>query len=298
MAKLCALCGRQEELYRGHIIPSYAFSWLKETSGTGYLRTGDKPNLRVQDGMVRELLCEDCEQRFSLAEKAFAETIFIPLNSGAKTPIEYESWMMTFVVSVCWRALHVLLAEGRLAEFPTNRVDEFGEALTVWAEFLRGERHDLATSEMHLLPIGLIKASSDGGLAPNLNRYLTRSVDLTVYADERTAFIYVKLPSVMFFGFTETLHSKHCRGSKLRVRRGSVGGSYVVPSTISDYLNKRARDMWATLESVSPRQRERMTSMVMKDRDRFASSGTFEAMIRDVEMFGDDAFAPKRPSDE
>ena len=39
------------------------------------------PNLRIQDGVKKKLLCGDCELLFSIYEKQFAENIFIPYHN-------------------------------------------------------------------------------------------------------------------------------------------------------------------------------------------------------------------------
>ena len=74
----CRLCGATKELQESHILPGFVFRWKKETSATGYLRFGQQPNLRVQDGVKLHLLCRDCEQRFNNWETEFANRIFHP----------------------------------------------------------------------------------------------------------------------------------------------------------------------------------------------------------------------------
>lgn len=46
----CRLCGQSKPLQVSHIIPRFIVEWFKETSATPYIRTGDEPNRRVQDG--------------------------------------------------------------------------------------------------------------------------------------------------------------------------------------------------------------------------------------------------------
>ena len=72
----CRLCGATKELQESHILPGFVFRWKKETSATGYLRFGQQPNLRVQDGVKLHLLCRDCERRFNkdLGRKALDGT--------------------------------------------------------------------------------------------------------------------------------------------------------------------------------------------------------------------------------
>jgi hypothetical protein len=86
---LCRLCGATKALQESHILPGFVYRWMKETSATGYLRFGQQPNLRVQDGLKRHLLCRDCEQRFNRWETQFANQIFHPMTQGDTARVSY-----------------------------------------------------------------------------------------------------------------------------------------------------------------------------------------------------------------
>ena len=62
----CGLCGNLAELRDSHIVPAFVARWIKDTSATGFLRGFHQPNRRVQDFPTKRLLCEGCEQRFSV----------------------------------------------------------------------------------------------------------------------------------------------------------------------------------------------------------------------------------------
>jgi hypothetical protein len=107
----CALCREKAELRQSHIVPAFVYRWLKETSVTGYLRAGQNPRRRVQDGLKRHLLCARCEARFSAWETAFATKIFHPYIADHKLTARYGDWMLKFCVSLSWRALKFFLLE-------------------------------------------------------------------------------------------------------------------------------------------------------------------------------------------
>jgi hypothetical protein len=48
------------------------------------MRVGEEPNLRAQDGWKPRMLCGDCEQKFGLLEKRFADNCFYPIINGEK----------------------------------------------------------------------------------------------------------------------------------------------------------------------------------------------------------------------
>ena len=54
----CALCLKEKTLCDSHIIPSFVYKWLKDTSATGYLRNGNSPNLRQQDGLKIKIIMQ------------------------------------------------------------------------------------------------------------------------------------------------------------------------------------------------------------------------------------------------
>jgi hypothetical protein len=113
----CRLCGNQADLRQSHIIPAFVFRWLRDTSGTGHIRTSDEPNLRVQDGLKRPWLCGLCEERLNRSETEFATNIFHPYltNSGAR--LRYAAWLMHFCTSLSWRVLRHYLEDNHLKEW-------------------------------------------------------------------------------------------------------------------------------------------------------------------------------------
>jgi len=91
---ICALCKSDTSRQESHIIPHFVFERIKNNSPTGYLRGGlVDVDLRRQDGDKAKLLCGDCEQRFSPAEREFAERIFTPYHESGMTSFEYGPWL-------------------------------------------------------------------------------------------------------------------------------------------------------------------------------------------------------------
>lgn len=107
MSKICALCKKEPSIKNSHIVPSFVFKWLKDTSATGYLRDIIQPNLRKQDGFKFPLLCQKCETKLSLWENKFYKEIFLPYqneNQGLEpASYNYDDWLLKFVISVSWR---------------------------------------------------------------------------------------------------------------------------------------------------------------------------------------------------
>ena len=107
----CALCQNGSRGEVSHIIPAFVYKYLKKSSATGYMRKPADPNRRIQDGFKYPLLCESCEDRFSIYEGAFASSIFHPYLKDKPLTISYDQNCLKFAVSVLWRGLHHLWKE-------------------------------------------------------------------------------------------------------------------------------------------------------------------------------------------
>ena len=73
MTGFCSLCEHDRDLQESHIIPKFVGKWLKKTSATGFLVNANHASKRVQDLITLNLLCRDCEERFSKFETYFAK---------------------------------------------------------------------------------------------------------------------------------------------------------------------------------------------------------------------------------
>lgn len=81
----CKLYDREAELMKSHIIPKFAFDYMKKTGG--YFRALNNPNVRVQDGPKKYLLSTEAEQEFSKRERWFANNIFFSISKRRKEQI-------------------------------------------------------------------------------------------------------------------------------------------------------------------------------------------------------------------
>lgn len=292
----CRLCGGESELQLSHVLPAFAYRWLRESSGNGYLRSSDEPNRRIQDGLKFYWLCAACEQAFSRNETAFAGKLFHPYIKASGKIFPYSSWLIHFCTSVSWRVLRFYRDEGHLKSWEPEALARINEAELVWRELLFGSRPHPAEHQQHLLPLDRI-AESTGELAPNINRYLMRAVHLDIVRGTQSIFTYAKLGRFIILGFVYEPNLNHWKGAKVHASRGYIEPrEYVVPRALGDYLNEKARKMQSALASMSDRQHEKVDAAFRANIDRFVSSDAFAAMHADVEMFGDRAFSKRGSS--
>jgi hypothetical protein len=189
---VCCLCGSEGEIVESHGIPAFIGRWIKETSATGFLRGFHAPNRRTQDLPTVRLLCQDCEQRFSRAEKKFAELLFRPFHDGGSRFL-YQEWLMYFAVSLAWRCLATSNQEG-LRDHP-HHTDAVNGARETWTRYLLGQSDYAGPYRFNLFftPLG---GSSDSPVPDGLSWYFMRGADMTpVYSKARAA-TFIKLPGI------------------------------------------------------------------------------------------------------
>lgn len=295
----CGLCEDSADLRQSHIIPSFVFEWLLNTSATGFMRFGEVPNLRVQDGWKPKMLCGKCEQGFSLFEKRFADDCFYPLINGEKSEIHYGTWLLKFATSVSWRVLLSFKAIGGLNGFPQNILAASEHALATWRAFLLGHEPNPGRHEQHLILLDAIEATSLRNLPANVNRYLLRAVEIYVAYTPDSAVTYAKMGKFVLFGFIENPYPRRWEGTKINANRGQFGGRDIeLPSNVGEFIMDRARLAAQKTKKISAKQWARITETYRKDMDRAADSETISAMTHDVLLFGDSAFDATQANNE
>lgn len=292
----CKLCGQERELQLSHILPAFVFRWLRSSSGNGHIRLGMEPNKRVQDGLKKHWLCVECEGRLNKSETAFANAMFHPYTSNAATRIPYGHWLIEFAVSLSWRVLRFYRDEDGLEDWAPEALARLDAAELVWRELLMGQRPHPGAYEQHVLPLDQIESAS-GELAPNLNRYVMRAVDMDLVRGGSCVYTYAKLGRFIFLGFIHEPNPRHWRGTKIAANEGVIGPrDYVLPRPFGEYLNGQARRMAKLLASVSPAQKTKINEAFRQNVDRYMASDAYRAMLADFSMFGDDAFSKPDPA--
>lgn len=296
----CKLCGASSELQLSHVVPAFAFRWLRATSGNGHLRTALEPNRRIQDGPQLPWLCASCEGVFSRSETAFATKLFHPYNEDPNKRYPYQDWLLHFCCSVSWRTLHYYL------EHPKARMDWGPEAMSIvaeaelaWRRFLLGEILHPGRFRQHLLAVDQVVGST-GELPRNINRYLLRAVDIDVVRGGRkgaTMFTYTKFGRFIVFGFISD-DSGPWEGTRVNANQGMAGrGNCVIPGGIGEYISSKADRMGEAVGGLSERQQKKVDDAFLSNLDEIAGSDLFRALQADVDLFGSDAFLqnPDKP---
>jgi hypothetical protein len=166
---ICRLCQKEADLHESHIIPKFAFRWLKETSATGNLRFSQTPNKRVQDGEKPKLLCQNCEQLFSGFETEFSSKMFYPYHEDNKIRVNYSIYLIKFSTSLSWRVLTFFSERGQLDHFTQEERENASRVCEHWRRFLLGDVSNPSYYEQHLIPVSYVSKVEGGDIALGMN---------------------------------------------------------------------------------------------------------------------------------
>jgi 5-methylcytosine-specific restriction endonuclease McrA len=270
--RTCALCGSKKKLMLSHIIPKFVGKWLKETSASGFLRAGN-PSERIQDSFKINLLCEDCENLFSVWENYFAEQFFYTYQKDS-SEIPYDEKLVRFTISVAWRLLRVYLYE--LVD--DARKKGYAEtALEVWKDYLLEKRTDPGPYENHIFFLDDLDTSSLE-LPEKFLWYTSRSVDGTIMtADNEQIFSWAKLPGILLVSSINPIEFRGWKTSKIENK-----GKIEIPQEITDtevleFLIARSRLIMKV--PLSEAEQKKIAVAMTKRHDKILKSGTMKTLL-------------------
>lgn len=247
------------------------------------------------------MLCDECEQRFSQWENAFAEGVFRPSLADPRAIVSFDGWMSRFAASLLWRVVR----RYQLLNLLPIPKEAFESAELMWREFLLGRRENVADHELHLLPLEAPESIPGDGLVrglesipSNWSRYslTTMAYDLLVAEKHGSAFVFVKLPRLAFFGVAARgKRFPLIRGTKLPMRKGRIEPRiYKVDVSLMNYLLEKAREAGRLAAELSAEQKLKIQAAVRDNPARFRNSESYRAIEADARLFGDEAFTQVR----
>lgn len=288
----CAFCAENGELRDSHVLPAFAYRWLRARSGTGHIRHTENPNRRVQDGLKLHWLCGKCEGAFSQYETAFATKLFHPWHDGVMR-VPYTDWLLKFCTSVSWRVLRYARGHNPEAKYTDDQNQLMDEAETRWRTFLNGEIVHPGAFEQHLLIFDIIEDTTINNLPSNFNRFMTGAITLDIVGSDRSLMTYAKLGRFNIFGIIQKGPNKW-QGTKIHVREGLIKPDrFVIPAGLLDLFREKAQHAANRIGTMSPTQRDKIRQHVDGNLDQFIASDQFRSIIADAEMFGRDAVTYK-----
>lgn len=278
----CALCKSQSQLRRSHIVPSFFGAYLKETSATGYLRSGDTPNLRLQDLPTQTLLCDRCEGRVAVWEKDFKENVLPLVQSEGFKALRYGPSLLPFLVSLSWR---VLVCQRELLDKTHPHVSEAASrTLENWRLFLLGKRKRPG-SEHHLFVIAGIPLKVPASSHQKMLHYLLRGIDAGTAGDSRTLFVYTKALRSLVFSPVTPASPKGWIGTRVRSGTGRLGPRQRIEMAgFFDFLNSRVTEGHA--KPLSENQRRTISDAIIRQPERALTSESYKVHQASKRLIG------------
>lgn len=274
----CQLYLREEELLNSHIIPKFTFDFLKKSGGT-YLRAWNNPNLRLQDGPKKHLLCAEAEQEFGKRERWFANNIFFPYQKGEKKSFDYDENLGYFVISVLWRVLTEHLSSD-LAGNEFSFLTEVGEE---WRQFLADGVIPKTYTDLNFF---LTDRIGDFPKAYKVSdAYLSRGIDSTIMftKDFETVGVYVKFMRFVVWSIVKGKPTEG-KGIKINFERGNLGAPQIIDDDFfGKYLLFRMNQIHS-FEKMNEEQEQKVIQEIIKNEDEFWKSDAGQAMMNDYRL--------------
>lgn len=275
----CALCKRASALQESHIAPRFYFQRMRREGGGRYRRP-THPNKVEQDGPKTELLCADCEQKFSRREDMFAREFFHPWMDSRAHADRYTPDTHYFLVSLLWRRLVLYLRNPAPEAGPW--IERLQEVEEDWRQYLNEERSAPSCDEIHLMLLDVLPTAPQP--IENLNRYIVGTVDLTVGANAEACFVYAKMGLFLVLGWIEGFKP----GLYTNTRVACADGPFQTPQKIEDgrigaFLTDRARGSHELFQAgVSDTQREAIARHSAKNAEALLGGIHGRAFLADL----------------
>lgn len=283
----CQLCKQNSELQTSHIVPSFLFNWLAETSSTGFLRSAEQPNRRIQDGWKLPLLCRNCEELLSKWETCFANMIFYRFINEYHRSHNYSEWLLRFCVSVSWRVLSYIVHNDQLKQFAETTTENVSISMNKWRNYLLNNQtfsaHEL---DHHLYFLEeLSEANEDDHVFTN--RFLQRTLDFDLISHEDEEFVYVKFPYFILIGFLgKQGKDQNWRGAEV-LKKGEFNPyCYSMPGYFWAYIKEKCDRIVKVRQSYSEKQLSKICRTMEMNPEQYNASHTKKAFVKDFELFG------------
>jgi len=281
----CALCTKKTNLKESHIIPKFVSEWIKKTGITGFLRNSENDyRKREQDGIKKNLLCEECEGLFSKVEKKFSETIFIPYLKENKTEFDYQEWLNYFVTSVNWRVLYLEVIDylNGEANITQNNIEEITKITRELGEYLLGNKSFPSSIESHIYFLNDLSFISHAHLRPI--SFFRRSVFgflLEDYEPFEYCYVYSNLAGIIIV--TAIKKTKiDIWNNTLIVNQGKLTTNQLMGSPVLGDLILVLEQ--ANQGSVPDHQAQKIVEQLQKNKDKIEKSKFLEEFLKDQEL--------------
>ncbi|MFJ7681642.1 hypothetical protein [Peribacillus butanolivorans] len=285
---ICALCKNERELELSHIIPKFVFRYLKRDSFSGIIRNATNPNVALQDGDKKYLLCSDCEDIFSDNERKFSNNVFLPFKKDGVVNIKYDgNWLLHFITSVNWRTLFE-----DMPSFIDNKDDSnslfmkqlssLEKAEVIMRQFLLGKKSNLGSIETHLFFYENVEKMSREILHLRPHSMVHGGVfGYTVISTSGGIFIFNNLLGVIIVTIIKAAKNEKWKNTFVKNESGKIKSPQKVVSPIFEELSYMNEQREKGMKTLSEKQRKSIIAKIEKDPEAFMASESFKRINRD-----------------
>lgn len=282
----CALCDEPKELQLSHIVPKFIGRHLKETS-IGNVRSGESGRI-VQDLEKHYMLCHNCEERFSVCEKWFANNVFYPWQKDNKDTFNYDNKLFYFLTSLSWRSLYLDILD--FVENNVCSVDDLEiliKAEKIMKSFLLDKRTNIENIEHHIFFFERIQSISGQEMFSYYpHATIHRSVtSYTVSYKNGTIFTISNLMGIIVI----TFYSKNCDEAWTNTQiYNDTGTLYAKNQKIRSIVGNEM-NYWLELaklqyEKMSDQEKEKIKQKIIDVGEDIKSYNIYQDFIDDMNM--------------
>ena len=276
MTSVCSLCQQSRDLKKSHIIPNFVSNWLKKNSATGFMVNARNASERVQGTLTFNLLCNECEEKFSVFEKYFSEKIFDPFHKQKMRSFDYNSNLELFLISVSWRVLKIRSEDYKLKEPQFSA--HLDKAERAWREFLMNKRQLISPYENHLVFLDYLENSES--ITEEMNLYNPLSIDCSMVGNSKRVYVYVKFPGMLFVSSIYPTKLDGWKGTEIKEKGKITARVTIKDESFNKFLRDRAEFALNSGEPIpEPLMKKRMERAIQKDSNKFFNSKAYQIQI-------------------
>lgn len=276
---ICKYCKKNEAIKKSHVLPRFIFDWLKKTSATQAMRCSLNQNQRAQDGIKIDLLCSECELKFSKYENSFKKNVFSKIaNYRQQNEIVYLNELdKKCVYSIAWRVLSWAFNYKKMDQFHPDEMDLIPKYLNVLKNATEtGQSKEIKT---YIIPLTekIIRKSN----LPKVDfMYYDRTIGMEprIYDNLQRLFLYIKLPFILIVNEL-ILCSEDIWTVPQMEDMSSINplGDYIIPDYIYAQINYFYSKYLESKGTISPEQ----IKLIQRDLQKVSTeNGTFKTIMK------------------
>ncbi|AUJ71880.1 hypothetical protein [Pseudoalteromonas sp. NC201] len=265
-SKVCKFCEKSPAIDNSHLIPSFIYKWIKDTSPTGYMRATNEPNKRQQDGYKSALLCESCEEKFSKSEDLFKKELFNKIANYRKPcpeKLSITNNIRTCLYIIAWRVLADAYHFPKENDYTDDEINEFPNFIADMKSAINSGTTD--KFKTHIIPCTKDVLTQLG--LPKVDWYFydrMTGAEPRIWDNWERFIIFIKIPSAIVAFEVVPNDNDDWSGTQIdKVESISLSKIKSIPSYISDLVSFFHRAFVASKGEVTELQQEKMKNDIL-----------------------------------